>query len=204
MLIKISPKNPKPEQINQAVNILKNGGVIAYPTDTIYGIGCDIFSSSGIKKIYRIKGRSWKKPLSFMCANIQDISQYAQISDYAFQIMKQFLPGPYTFIVPAKHNVPKTFIPKQRTVGVRIPEHKICRALVENLGRPMITTSANFSNEPVFTDPKEIEKKMGHSLDLVIDGGVLETESSSVISLLNDKPEILRKGKGDVSWVEEI
>jgi len=202
MIFKIDPENPDPDLIAQVVSVLRNNGVIAYPTDTVYGLGCDIFSKSGIKKIYRIKGREWKKPLSFMCSDIKDISQYAQISDYAYRLMKRFLPGPYTFVLPAKHIVPKTFIPKQRTVGIRIPNSKICLALTKNLGRPIITTSANFSDKPVFTDPKEIDKEMGHLLDLVIDGGILDNEPSSVISLIDDMPTILRKGAGDVDWLE--
>ena len=201
MIIKINPNNPDPNLITQAVNVLKGGGVIAYPTDTIYGLGCDIFSKSGIERIYKIKGRNWKKPLSFMCADIKDISQYAQISNYAYKLMKHYLPGPYTFVLPAKLVVPKTFIPKQRTVGVRIPNHKICLSLAKELGRPIITTSANFSDEPVFIDPQKIEEKMGHLLDLIIDGGILNDEPSSVISLLNDMPKILRRGLGDVSWI---
>lgn len=202
MRVIINPEEPDPDIVRRTVEILREGGVIAYPTDTIYGLGCDIFSKTGVQKIYRVKGRDFKKPLSFMCADIADISQYAQVSDYAYRVMKRCLPGPYTFILPAKHVVPKTFIPKQQTVGVRIPDNALCLALTKELGRPIITTSANISDQPSLTSADEIEKVFNHNLDLILDSGKLDNEPSTIVSLLEDTPKILRQGAGEIKWLE--
>ena len=204
MRVIINSEDPEPDLVRQTVEILRAGGVIAYPTDTVYGLGCDIFSKNAVQKIYRLKGRDFKKPLSFMCADIQELSQYAQISDYAYRVMKRYLPGPYTFILPAKHNVPKSFLPKQQTVGVRIPNNALCLALTKELGRPIITTSANLSDQPSLGDAKEIEKTFNHGLDLILDSGILNKEASTIISLIDDNPQILRPGSGDTSWLKDV
>lgn len=203
MLIAINPDNPQQRLISQVADVLRNGGVIAYPTDTTYGIGCSIFSKKGIEKIYQIKQREKKKPFSFICASQSDVASYAKVSNLAFKIMKRFFPGPYTFVLEATNIVPDLLQTKQKTVGIRIPDNNICRALVTTLGHPLVTTSANLSGEEPIGDPRELFNSFKHQLDIIIDGGILAPGVSSVISLLNDTPVVLRNGVGDVSWCEE-
>lgn len=200
MLIVINPNNPQPRLIAQVASALLDGAVIAYPTDTTYGIGCSIFSKKGIEKIYQIKQREKKKPFSFICANLSDASKYAQMSNFAFKQMRRSLPGPYTFVLEATGVVPELVQTKQKTVGIRIPDNRICLDLVTALGHPLITTSANLSGEEPIGDPREIFDFLKKQLDIVVDGGLLPPDVSSVVSLLNDIPTVLRKGVGDVSW----
>lgn len=200
MLIEINPENPQQRLIDQVVEVLKNGGVIAYPTDTTYGIGCSIFSKKGIERIYQIKQRERKKPFSFICPTQSEVANYAKVSNYAFKLMKRLLPGPYTFVLEATRVVPDLLQTKQKTVGIRIPDNAICLALVNALGHPLVTTSANLSGEEPIGDPLEVFEQMGKQLDYVVDGGILPPDVSSVVSLLGDTPEVLRKGVGDTSW----
>lgn len=201
MLIELDPVNPPSRTIKQIVEILKSGGLIAYPTDTLYGIGCDIFNKSSIEKIYQIKRMPRYKPLSFICADLKDISKYAQVSNSAYKIMKRLIPGPYTFILRATRMVPKIMLTRRRTVGIRVPDNDICLAVVQELGNPIISTSASVSEDEIMSDPIEIDNKFGNSLDMVIDGGVLVSEPSSMIDLTEDIPQIIRKGKGDLSLI---
>jgi tRNA threonylcarbamoyl adenosine modification protein (Sua5/YciO/YrdC/YwlC family) len=202
MLIEINSENPQPRLLAQAVQLLEKGGIIAYPTDTTYGIGCSIFNKRGIERIYLLKQREKKKPFSFICSDISEVARYAKVSNYSFKILKRYLPGPYTFVLNASSVVPDLLVTKQKTVGIRIPNNKICLALVEQLGHPIITTSANISGEEPIGDPFQVEQEMGKKLDLVINGGTLSANVSSVISLIDDIPVVLRKGAGDVSWCE--
>ena len=202
MFLTINPENPQPRLIGQVVDCLRQGGVIIYPTDTTYGIGCDIFNRKGVKKIFQIKQRDSRKPFSFICSDLAEISNYAQVSNFAFKIMKRHLPGAYTFVLDATKIVPDSLSTKQKTVGVRIPDNAICQAIVRELGHPLVTTSANISGEATPQDPCEIEERMGRLVDLVIDGGISMQEASTVISLLDDKVEVLRVGSGDLSWLE--
>ena len=202
MIISIHPEDPQPRMIAQVVDILRDDGVIAYPTDTTYGIGCSIFSKKGIEKIYTIKQREKKKPFSFICADISEVARYAKVSNYAFRILKRYLPGPYTFVLDASSVVPDLLVTRQKTVGIRIPANPICLAIVGELGHPIITTSANRSGDEPIGDPFQVEREMGKQLDLVVDGGMLSADVSSVVSLIGDVPVILRKGIGDVSWCE--
>jgi len=184
------------------VEALNKGGVVAYPTDTTYGIGCSILNKRGIERIYSIKQREKKKPFSFICADLSDIARYARVSNYAFKIMKRLLPGPYTFVLDATSIVPDLLLTKQKTVGIRIPANRICLAVVKQLGHPIVTTSANLSGEEPIGDPLLVERSLGPLLDLTIDGGILTAEVSSVVSLIGDVPLVLRKGVGDVGWCE--
>jgi len=202
MLIEINPKNPQPRLIAQAVGILSEGGIIAYPTDTIYGIGCDIMNKKAIEKIYRIKRREKNNPFSFICADLKHISDYAKVSNYAYKTMKRLLPGPYTFILEGSRIVPKIMLTKRKTAGIRVPDHAICLQLVEGLGNPIISTSANLPEGEIFSDASLLHDYFGAQIDLVIDGGPVSGQESSVISLINDKPEVFRKGLGDVSSFE--
>ncbi|WP_321370851.1 L-threonylcarbamoyladenylate synthase [uncultured Desulfuromusa sp.] len=202
MYLSINPVNPQPRLIKQVVACLQQGGVIIYPTDTTYGIGCDIFNRKGIKKIFQLKKRDQRKPFSFICNDLAEISNYAQVSNFAFKIMKRHLPGAFTFVLEATKIVPDSLSTKQKTVGVRIPENAICHAIVKELGHPLVTTSANTSGEDTPQDPLEIEEKMGRYVDFVIDGGISMEEASTVISLLDDQIEVIRQGSGDTSWIE--
>lgn len=202
MFISINPENPQPRLIKQIVERLQQGGVIVYPTDTTYGIGCDIFNRKGVKKIFQIKNRDSKKPFSFICNDLAEISNYAQVSNFAFKVMKRHLPGPYTFVLDATKIVPDALSTKQKTVGVRIPDNAICHAIVKELGHPLVTTSANISGEQTPQDPQDINDQMGSMVDFVVDGGISISDASTVISLIDDKIEVLRQGSGDTSWIE--
>ena len=199
MLLEIDANNPQPHRISRLVDILKSDGVIAYPTDTTYGIGCSIFSRKGLERIYQAKQRDRKKPFSFICSDLSEVSRYARLTDIAFRVLRRCLPGPYTFVLEASREVPNLLTTKQRTVGIRIPDNRICMAIVRELGAPIVTTSANLSGEEPVGDPLEIERQFGSRLDIIVDGGLLLTDVSSVISLTNDQFEILRKGAGDLS-----
>jgi tRNA threonylcarbamoyl adenosine modification protein (Sua5/YciO/YrdC/YwlC family) len=199
MIVEIDAENPQQKTIRRVVEVIKDGGLIAYPTDTIYGIGCDIFNKSSIEKVYQIKKMPRYKPLSFICADLKDISRYAQVSNTAYKVMKRLIPGPYTFILAATRVVPKIMLTRRRTVGIRVPDNRICLSIVEELGNPIISTSASVTEDELMSDPLDIETKFGHSLALVIDGGVLVSEPSSMIDLTETSPRVVREGKGDVS-----
>ena len=203
MLLAVNADNPQSRLIAQIVAVLEQGGVIAYPTDTTYGIGCSIFSKKGIERIYQIKQRDKKKPFSFICPTLAEVARYAKVSNYAFKLLKRRFPGPYTFVLEASGVVPDLLQTKQQTVGIRMPANNICLAIVNLLGHPIVTTSANLSGEEPIGDPREVFRSMGKQLDIVVDGGVLSADVSSVVSLLRDDPELLRKGIGDVSWCPE-
>jgi tRNA threonylcarbamoyl adenosine modification protein (Sua5/YciO/YrdC/YwlC family) len=191
--LSINPENPQQRLINHVSETLAQGGLIAYPTDTFYGIGCDLFNKKGIQLIYRIKKRPLSKPFSFVCDSLKEISRYAQVSNYAYKTMKRLLPGPYTFILEGTTLVPRIMLTRRKTVGIRVPDNRITLGIVRTFGRPIISTSAGFD------DPLEIKEAYGSYLDMVIDGGVFDQSPSSVVSLINDAPEIIREGKGDVS-----
>ena len=193
MIIDINSQNPQRRLIRRACQILKEGGVIAYPTDTFYGIGCAIQNKKGIEIIKRIKDRPKNKPFSILCDDLHEISRYAKVSNYAYKTMKRLLPGPYTFILEATKLVPKIMLTKRKEIGIRIPDNNICRAIVKELSMPIISSSADYET------PYEIEEAYKGYIDMVIDGGVIRPTPSSVISLVDDIPHVLREGKGDVS-----
>ncbi|MCX7634848.1 MAG: L-threonylcarbamoyladenylate synthase [Syntrophales bacterium] len=199
MFVSINSQNPQMRLIRRVVECLRDGGIIIYPTDTVYGLGCDLFNKRGIERIYEIKKRSRKQPLSFVCADLKDISRYALVSDYAYKTMRRCLPGPYTFILQASRLVPKIILPNRHTTGIRVPDHPTCLAVVRELGQPIISTSVKTEDGELMTDPLVIRERFGHCVDMVIDGGVIPAAPSSVISLVDDKVEVLRVGKGDVS-----
>lgn len=199
MLMEINPHNPPERLISQAAEILRRGGIIAYPTDTQYGIGCDIMNKRAIEKIYQLRQRDKKKPFSFICSDLKHISNWAKVSNYAYKTMRRLLPGPYTFILEGSKLVPKTMLTKRRTAGIRVPDNAICLALVLALGNPIISTSAKTPDGDLFDDPSLIHDYFGSRLDLVIDGGPAPGQPSSVISLIDDEPLVLRQGLGEVS-----
>ena len=200
MLISINPDNPQPRHIKQIADKLRNGAVICYPTDTVYGIGCDIFNQKAIKRIYQIKKRAKHKPFSFMCSSLKNVSDYGHVSNMAYRIMRMALPGPFTFVLPASKTVPKIMITKQKTVGIRVPDNNICLALIEELGNPILTTSAIPDQDGVpLSEAYEFDELLGNMIDLVIDGGMVFPDPSTIVSFTGDEPEILRQGKGDIS-----
>ncbi len=198
--LNIDPEHLRGRHIERAVEILRRGGVIIYPTDTIYGLGCDITCKEAVEKIHLIKGRDDKKPMSFVCADLANVSQYARVSNYAYRILKRCLPGPYTFVLPATRETPRMLQSKQKTVGLRVPDHPVPLAVIKELGNPIISTSANRSSEEVLTDPSQLEEVLGSQVDLILECGQLPILPSSVISLVGDKAEILRRGQGDLSY----
>ncbi|NVM57284.1 MAG: threonylcarbamoyl-AMP synthase [Desulfobacterales bacterium] len=199
MLISINPKNPQPRLIQKVAEALRDGGTIAYPTDTYYGIGCDIMNKRAIERVYRLKQRNQKKPFSFLCSGLKNISQYAKVSNYAYKTMKRLLPGPYTFVLEGSRLVPKIMLTRRRTAGIRVPDHPICLALVKRLGHPIISTTATLADGQVLSDPSVIYEALGSQIDIVIDGGPVPWGPSSVVSLIGDTPEVIRVGLGDVS-----
>ena len=195
----LHPVNPELRFINKAINILKDGGVIIYPTDTVYGIGCDIFNKQALDRVRQIKSNPDIKLLSFICANLKDIAKYARVSDYAYKNMKRLLPGPYTFILPAAKNVPKILWTKRKTVGIRIPKHQVALKIVQGLGNPIVSTSTSTRKGELLVDPLEIRSVFDFQVDLMLASGDLSGKPSSVIDLSQDEPVIVRKGEGDTS-----
>ena len=203
-VLNVDPARLKGRPISQAADAMRAGGVIVYPTDTIYGLGCDITQKAGIERIRRIKGRDAKKPMSFVCADLNNVSRYARVSNFAYRVLKHCLPGPYTFVLPATKETPRILQSKQKTVGLRIPDHPVALRLVAELGNPVISTSANRSAQEPISDPQELEAELGHEVDLILECGPLPLQPSSVISLVGDRVEILRAGGGDLSYFEEM
>jgi tRNA threonylcarbamoyl adenosine modification protein (Sua5/YciO/YrdC/YwlC family) len=202
MLININQQNPQQRLIQKVVDILKSGGVVVYPTDTFYGIGCDIMNKRAIERIYQIKQRNKSKPFSFICSGLKNISHYAKVSNYAYKTMKRLLPGPYTFILEGSKLVPKIMLTKRKTAGIRVPDNPICLALVKGLGNPVITTSATKPDGTIFHDASLVHDYFGNRIDAVVDGSIVPGRPSSVILLIDDIPEVIRKGMGDVSIFE--
>lgn len=198
MLLKINPLHPQKRLIDQAVKILEQGGVIVYPTDTIYGLGCDCFNKKALEKIEAIKGRDKNKLkyFSFVFHDLSHIADYANVSTPNYKILKRLLPGPYTFILPATKLVPKKLIAKKHTVGIRIPDHPVILELVKALDRPITSTSVNLTDEPELSDPEEINEKFGKQIDLILDAGIIDGEPSTVVDLTGPEPIVLRQGKG--------
>ncbi len=202
MLLKINPHNPQEREINRVVDIIRKGGIVAYPTDTFYGIGCDLMNKKAIEKIYGIKQRNKNKPFSFICSDLKNISLYAKVSNFAYRNMKRLLPGPYTFILSGSKLVPKIMLTRRKTAGIRVPDNKIALALANALGHPIISTSASHPDGKIFDDPSLLHDYFVKTIDVVIDGGHVPGSPSSVISLIDDIPEIIRYGAGDIDIFE--
>ncbi|WP_159952023.1 L-threonylcarbamoyladenylate synthase [Polaribacter septentrionalilitoris] len=199
--IKLYNENPNQKAIDKVVQVLKRGGLVIYPTDTVYGLGCDITHNKALERIALIKGvKIEKAKFSFICDNLSHLSDYVkQIDSATFKILKRALPGPYTFILPGSNNLPKVF-KKKKTVGIRIPDNNIITTLVENLGNPIVSTSIRDDDEILeyTTDPELIFEKWGNLVDVVIDGGYGDNIGSTIIDLTDDYPEVIREGKGDL------
>jgi tRNA threonylcarbamoyl adenosine modification protein (Sua5/YciO/YrdC/YwlC family) len=204
MLIHIHPQNPQPRLLRQVADVLRGGGVVIYPTDTIYGLGCDIQQQKAVERICRIKGVDPQKAqLSFVCHDLSHLSEYAkQLNTPVYRTLKQYLPGPYTFILGASKNVPRILKTKKDTVGIRVPDNAIARCIVEELGNPILSASLPGDYVEEYTDPEVIHEKFGKLVDLVIDGGNGGIMPSTIIDFTDDEPVLVRQGLGP--WEEYL
>lgn len=200
-MLVINTHNPQQRLIDQAVTLLKKGGIVCYPTDTVYGMGCDMFNQKTVKRLYLLKGRPKNKPFSFMCGDLKNVSAYCSLSNMAYRVMKKNLPGAYTFVLPTMKIVPKIMITKQKTVGIRVPDNAICQMLVEGLGNPIVTTSAGRVDEEPPSTAFEVEELVGNQVDEIIDGGDIYPSPSTIVDLTGSHPEIIRVGLGDISKI---
>ena len=200
-LLRIYEENPNPKLIKQVVDALRDGALIIYPTDTVYGLGCDITNTAALEKIAQVRGVKLEKAnFSFICEDLSNLSDYVRrIDTRTFKILKRCLPGPYTFILPGNNNLPNVF-KKKKTVGIRIPDNNICKALVAGLGNPIVSTSIRDDDEVIeyTTDPELILEKWNNIVDYVIDGGYGDNIPSTVIDLTSTEPEVIREGKGSI------
>ena len=198
MLLPINPEHPEPRKVRRAVEALEQGEVIAYPTDTVYAIGCDLFNKKAIDRIYQIKQMPKNHKLTFICPDLSDIARYAIVDNSQYRILRRILPGPYTCVLEATREVPKIVQSKRKTIGIRVPNSPIIQAIVQELGRPVITSSALLPGEEFFIDPDEIDDRFV-GLAMVLDGGVGGIEPTTVVDLSSGQVEVLREGAGPVA-----
>ena len=203
MVLHVHPVTPQARHIDRAVAVLRDGGVIIYPTDTVYGIGCSIFNTDAIKRIYQIKGQREGKPFSFICSDLSHISEYAKVSNTAFRTMKRLIPGPYTFLLPAARlkQLPKSIISKRKTVGIRVPDNLICRMLVKALGHPVLSAGVADVEGNILQDPADIRSQFEDRVDLMLEGGTSLLQLSTIIDFTEDQPVVVREGAGDISML---
>ena len=197
MLLPINPNHPEPRKIARAIELIERGAVIGYPTDTVYGLGCDILSKQAIDALYQMKGMRRDKSLAFICPDLSDIARYAVVENATYRVLKRFLPGPYCFILPATREVPKMVQTKQKTVGIRVPDHPVTLALVRALGRPIISTTASVPDGEPMVDPWEISEQF-KGLELVLDAGAGGLVPTTVVDLTQGDPVIVREGAGPI------
>jgi tRNA threonylcarbamoyl adenosine modification protein (Sua5/YciO/YrdC/YwlC family) len=200
MLLKINSDNPEGRKIDQVVDALKDGGIIIYPTDTVYGLGCDIENAKAVERICQLRGLDPKKAmLAMICSDISQVSDYAQqIDNPVFRLLKRNLPGPFTFVLNAANSVPKMFKNRKKTIGIRVPDHQVPQAIIEKLGRPILTTSLKSDDEILeyFTDPEDIYEDFKKLVDIVVDSGPGGNTPSTVVDCTDEKPVVLRLGAG--------
>ncbi len=197
MLVSINPRHPEPRKIRRAAQLLEEGELIAYPTDTVYGLGCDTANKQAIDRLYQLKGMPRKKPLAFICEDLSNISKYAIIDNASYRVLRHLLPGPYCFVLQATREVPKTLQTKQKTIGIRIPNHPVTKALVRELGRPLINTTACELGQDAIIDPWTIDATFP-TLGMVLEADVCGTVPTTVVDLSNGDVEILREGAGAI------
>ena len=202
MLLRIHPENPSQRQISKVIDCLNSGGIIIYPTDTVYGLGCDIYNKKAVERIAQVKGvKKEKANFSFICSDLSHISDFTRpISNDVYKLMKKNLPGPFTFILEANNKVPKLFQSKKKTVGIRVPDNNIIKTIVEEFGHPIMSTSVHDEDEIIeyTTDPELIYEKYGNIADIVIDGGYGDNEASTIVDCTQDEIIIIRQGKGEL------
>jgi tRNA threonylcarbamoyl adenosine modification protein (Sua5/YciO/YrdC/YwlC family) len=198
VLLSINPQHPEPRKIKRAIEALEKGAVIAYPTDTVYGLGCDLMNKAAIERLYQIKGMNRDKSLAFICPDLSDIARYAIVENAQYRVMKRFLPGPYCFILTATREVPKiVLLDKAKTVGIRVPNHPVTQALVRELGRPIISTTAAPPGEDPMLDPSEISQRF-KGLELVLDAGAGGVVPTTIVDLSAGDVRIVREGAGPI------
>ena len=195
-ILEVDPFHPNPRHVQRAVDALRAGKVIAYPTDTYFGMGCDLMDKKAIEKLHLLKGQDRRKPFAFLCPDLSDVAKYARVTNFAYRIMKQLTPGPFTFILEATRQVPDMLLTKQKQVGIRVPDAPLAQKLAAELGHPLVTTSASDLEGNVLLDARDIKELLGHGLELILDGGIVQNEPSTVVSLIDDQMEVLRQGKG--------
>ena len=200
-LIEIHAETPQPRQVASAVQVIRSGGVVAYPTDSSYALGCHIGDKRAIDQIRRIRRMDRKHNFTLVCSDLSEISIYARVENWAYRLIRSLTPGPYTFILPATRELPKRLQhPKRRTIGIRVPDHVLVRAMLESLGEPIMSSTLALPGDDVpLTDPNEIEERVGHQIDAIIAAGAVGIEPTSVLDLTGGSVEILREGLGDVS-----
>jgi tRNA threonylcarbamoyl adenosine modification protein (Sua5/YciO/YrdC/YwlC family) len=196
--IRIHPENPQIRYLKNAVEVLRQGGLIIYPTDSVYGLGCALLNKNAVEKIYQIKGNDKRKLLSFICPDLKGISEYAYVSNSAYKVMRHLLPGPYTFILNATRQVPRILLEKRKTVGIRVPDNVVCQSLLAEFGSPIISTSASRQEQDFLSDPDEIADAFTHLVDLFLDTGPGGLEPSTIIDFTQEEPVIVRQGKGKI------
>ena len=197
----IDPVHPQPRHIARALALLEDGALVAYPTDTYYAIGCDLFQKKAMERLVSLKHRDDRKPFAFLCADLGEVARYGIVSNENYRLMRRLLPGPYTIVLEATRLTPRTALTRQRQVGVRVPDAPVATALVKALGRPLATTSAALPGEEPLTDAGDIQDRLGRLIDLILDGGVTLNEPSTVIDLTGPVPTVLREGKGAIEGV---
>jgi len=199
--IEVHPDNPQPRRVAEIVETIREGGLIAYPTDSSYAFGCHIGDKRAMDRIRRIRRTDKNHNFTLVCSDLSEISTYARVDNWAYRMLKSMTPGPYTFILPATREVPKRLQhPKRRTIGLRVPDHPLVRAVLQELGEPIMSSTLLLPGDDLpLTDPNDIEERIGHEIDLIIDAGPTGIEPTSVIDLSEDRVEVLRIGRGDVS-----
>lgn len=199
--IEVHPDNPQPRRVAEIVETIREGGLIAYPTDSSYAFGCHIGDKRAMDRIRRIRRTDKNHNFTLVCSDLSEISTYARVDNWAYRMLKSMTPGPYTFILPATREVPKRLQhPKRRTIGLRVPDHPLVRAVLQELGEPIMSSTLLLPGDDLpLTDPHDIEERIGHEIDLIIDAGPTGIEPTSVIDLSEDRVEVLRIGRGDVS-----
>lgn len=205
MLVKLYEENPNQRQIQQVVDCLRSGGLVVYPTDTVYGLGCDIFNKSALERLYQYKGLKPKNKANFsiVCYDLSHISEYArQLDTSTYKLMKRSLPGAFTFVLPASRQIPKFFINNRKTIGIRVPDNNIAREIVRALGNPIVSTSVHHKDTILdyITDPELIHEELGSLVDMVVDGGMGGIHPSTVVDCTGSEVEILREGKGELIY----
>ena len=196
-ILEINPVHPQPRRIERIVESLRNGGLIAFPTDSTYGIGCDLYNRSSIDKLYQIKQRDKKSPFSFLCSDLSDLAKYANVGNRAYKLIRRLTPGPFTFILDATRLVPKILRTKRYTVGIRVPDNVICNAIIQGLNSPIISTTAK-SSDDFLADPWQIRDIYGEHLDYVVDGGLLIPGLTTIVDLTGSEFDLIRQGKGEI------
>ncbi len=201
--LSVHPVNPQGRHVARAAEVLRSGGVIIYPTDTVYGFGCSILRADAVERVYRIKRQDRTKPFSFICSDLSHISEYAVVSNEAFRLMKRLVPGPYTFLLPASRmkQVPKSVITKRKTVGIRVPDNRVCQALIRELGHPLLSASVTDGAGEILNSPEEIEAQFASQVDLILESGHGLLDVSTILDLTGEHPVVVRQGKGDTSFL---